>query len=35
VQTILTGGTAVAVLVGYLLVFAAAGLVLVRTRDVA
>ena len=31
VQTILTGGTAVVVLVGYLLVFAAAGLVLVRT----
>ena len=34
VQTILTGGTATGFLVGYLLLFAAGGLVLMRRRDV-
>ena len=35
VQTILTGGTAVVVLLAYLVLFAAAGLTLVSTRDIA
>jgi ABC-2 type transport system permease protein len=34
VQTILGGGTAAAVLVGYLVLFAAGGFALIRTRDV-
>jgi hypothetical protein len=34
VQTVLTGGTAAGFLLGYLALFAAAGLALVRTRDV-